>query len=115
MFLAVLQWKRIRTQSNLPLENFFESLTTAIRYVRYTPGIRTLLTRHAIFLFFISVIPSLMTEDRFPEDRSDPNDFRSGGMGEKGCFEPVYGVDPIGAVRWAENRSSGNPRVLVQL
>jgi hypothetical protein len=52
---------------------------------------------------------------RFPGDRSDPTDFRSGGMGEKGCFEPVYGVDPIGAMRWAENRSSGNPRVLVQL
>jgi MFS family permease len=60
MFLAVLQWKRARTQSNLPLENFFESLTTAIRYVRYTPGIRVLLSRHAIFSFFISVIPSLM-------------------------------------------------------
>jgi len=60
MFLAVLQWKRPRVQSSLPLENFFESLTTAIRYVRYTPGIKILLTRHAIFSFFISVIPSLM-------------------------------------------------------
>jgi MFS family permease len=60
MFLAVLQWKRPKVQSNLPLENFFESLTTAIRYVRHTPGIRVLLTRHAIFSFFISVIPSLM-------------------------------------------------------
>jgi hypothetical protein len=36
-------------------------------------------------------------------------------MGEKECFEPVYRVDPIRAVRWAESRSSGNPRVLVQL
>ncbi len=60
MFLAVLQWKRPRVQSSLPLENFFESLTTAIRYVRYTPGIKILLTRHAIFSFFISVFPSLM-------------------------------------------------------
>ena len=24
MFLAILQWKRVRVQSNLPLENFFE-------------------------------------------------------------------------------------------
>ena len=47
-------------QSSLPLENFFESLTTAIRYVRYTPGIKILLARHAIFSFFISIIPSLM-------------------------------------------------------
>jgi MFS family permease len=60
MFLAFLQWKRVRVQSNLPLENFFESLTTAIRYVRYTPGIKILLARHALFSFFISIIPSLM-------------------------------------------------------
>jgi MFS family permease len=60
MFLAILQWHRVRTQSNLPLENFFESLTTAIRYVRYTPGIRILLARHALFSFFISIIPALM-------------------------------------------------------
>jgi MFS family permease len=60
MFLAVLQWKRVKTQSKLPLENFFESLSTAIRYVRYTPGIRVLLVRHALFSFFISIIPSLM-------------------------------------------------------
>ena len=48
MFLAILQWKRVKVQSSLPLENFFESLTTAIRYVRYTPGIKILLARHAI-------------------------------------------------------------------
>jgi MFS family permease len=60
MFLAILQWKRVKTQSKLPLENFFESLSTAIRYVRYTPGIRVLLVRHALFSFFISIIPSLM-------------------------------------------------------
>jgi MFS family permease len=60
MFLAILQWKRVKAQSSLPLENFFESLTTAIRYVRYTPGIEILLARHALFSFFISIIPSLM-------------------------------------------------------
>jgi hypothetical protein len=60
MFLAVLQWKRPKVESGLPLENFFESLTTAIRYVRYSPGIKILLTRHALFSFFISLIPCLM-------------------------------------------------------
>jgi MFS family permease len=60
MFLAILQWKRVRAQSNLPLETFFESLTTAIRYVRYTAGIKILLARHALFSFFISIIPALM-------------------------------------------------------
>jgi MFS family permease len=43
MLLAILQWKRVRPQSNLSLETFFESLTTAIRYVRYTVGIKILL------------------------------------------------------------------------
>src|SRR5260370_33590869 len=60
MFLAILQWKRVQTPSNLPLENFFESLTTAIRYVRYTSGIKILLARHALFSFFIAIIPALM-------------------------------------------------------
>ena len=60
MFLAILQWKRVKVQSSLPLENFFESLTTAIRYVLYTPGIKILMVRHALFSFFISIIPSLM-------------------------------------------------------
>jgi MFS family permease len=60
MFLAILQWKRPKTETTLPLENFFESLSTAIRYVRYSPGIKTLLIRHALFSFFISLIPSLM-------------------------------------------------------
>ena len=60
MFLTILQWKRVKAQSSLPLENFFESLTTAIRYVRYSPGIKILLVRHSVFSFFISIIPSLM-------------------------------------------------------
>ena len=60
MFLVILQWKQVRAQSKLPLETFFESLTTAIRYVRYTAGIKVLLARHALFSFFISIIPALM-------------------------------------------------------
>jgi hypothetical protein len=60
MLLTILQWKRVRPQSNLPLETFFESLTTAIRYVRYTVGIKILMARHALFSFFISIIPALM-------------------------------------------------------
>jgi MFS family permease len=60
MFLVILGWQRLKTESNLPLENFFESFTTAIRYVRYTPGIKVLLIRHTLFSFFIAIIPSLM-------------------------------------------------------
>jgi len=60
MFLVILGWQRLRTQSKLPLENFFESFTTAVRYVRYSPGIKILLIRHTLFSFFIAIIPSLM-------------------------------------------------------
>jgi MFS family permease len=57
---AALRWNRARPQSQLPLESFFESFITAIRYVRYTPGIKVILTRSALFSFFISIIPALM-------------------------------------------------------
>jgi MFS family permease len=60
MFLAIRRWKRKEAQSNLPLETFFESLATAIRYVRYTHGIKILLLRNGLFSFFIAIIPSLM-------------------------------------------------------
>jgi len=60
LFVAILRWKRARPQSQLPLENFFESFMTAIRYVRYTPGIKIILARSALFSFFISIISALM-------------------------------------------------------
>jgi MFS family permease len=60
LFVAILQWKRARRQSQLPLENFFESFITAIRYVRYTPGIKIVLAQSALFSFFISIISALM-------------------------------------------------------
>src|SRR5437773_2515633 len=56
---AVAQWKRKEKQTKLPLENFFESLAGAIRYVRYAPGIQIVLARNALFSLFISVIPAL--------------------------------------------------------
>jgi MFS family permease len=60
VFIAILQWKRPKRQSQLPLESFFESFITAIRYVRYTPGIKIILARSALFSFFISIIAALM-------------------------------------------------------
>ena len=60
VFLAILKWKRAKRQSHLPLESFFESFTTAIRYVRYTPGIKIILVRNALFSFFISIVSALM-------------------------------------------------------
>lgn len=60
VILAILQWKPAQHQSRLPLENFFESFFTAIRYVRYAPGIQVVLARNVLFAFFISMIPALI-------------------------------------------------------
>ena len=43
-----------------PSENFFESLGTIVRYVRYTPGFQVVLARNFLFALFISVVPALM-------------------------------------------------------
>jgi MFS family permease len=60
VILAILQWKRERGPSKLPAESFFESFLTAIRYVRYAPGIQVVLARSVLFAFFIALIPALI-------------------------------------------------------
>ncbi len=60
VIMAILQWKQATGQATLPPESFFGSLATAIRYVRYTPGLQIVLARNVLFAFFISVIPALM-------------------------------------------------------
>ena len=60
VIVALLQWKRAEAESQFSLENFFESFSTAIRYVRYAPAIQVVLARNILFAFFISVIPALM-------------------------------------------------------
>ena len=57
---AVLSWKGTTERSRLPLESFFESFVTGIRYVRYANGLQIVLARNALFAFCISVIPALM-------------------------------------------------------
>jgi predicted lysophospholipase L1 biosynthesis ABC-type transport system permease subunit len=58
--VAIARWKSDSKQTRSPLENFFESLTGAIRYVRYAPGIQVDLARNVLFALFISVIPALL-------------------------------------------------------
>ena len=60
VILAILQWKRKERPSKVPLESFFESFSTAIRYVRYAPGIQVVLARNILFAFFIALIPALI-------------------------------------------------------
>jgi len=57
---AVLGWKKTTVQSRRPLERFFESFVTAIRYVRYATGLQVVLARNALFALCISLIPALM-------------------------------------------------------
>jgi MFS family permease len=56
--IAIAPWRP--AVSNLPLESFFESMTSAIRYVRYSKQVRIVLIRNALFSFFIAVIPALL-------------------------------------------------------
>ena len=56
--ISIGPWKP--TVAKLPLESFFEAVTSAIRYVRYSQGIRVILFRNALFSLFIAIVPALM-------------------------------------------------------
>ena len=60
VILAIFRWRENVKSCKLPLENFLESFTTAIRYVRHAPGIQVVMARNILFAFFISIIPALM-------------------------------------------------------
>src|SRR6202034_1981987 len=101
---AISQWKRKEKQSRLPLENFFESLVGAIRYVRYAPGIQVVLARNVLFSLFISVIPALLPVIGLKEVLMNSADlgflFTSMGIGS------VFGA--IVVIPWARARFSPN-------
>jgi MFS family permease len=42
------------------LENYLESFASALRYVRYTPGMQVILTRDFLFGLFIAAVPALV-------------------------------------------------------
>jgi len=53
-------WRPAFAPGKLPLENFLESFASAVRYVRYAPGMQVVLARDVLFSVFISVIPALL-------------------------------------------------------
>jgi MFS family permease len=57
---VVARWKRPVRKSTLPPETFRGATSAAIRYVRYSPGIRTLLLRSAVLIFFTSSFWALL-------------------------------------------------------
>jgi MFS family permease len=50
---------RDRRRPEPHLENFLESFATALRYVRYAPGMQIILIRDCLFAVFIAAIPAL--------------------------------------------------------
>lgn len=109
LIIAVAQLKRKKAPANLPLENFFESFLTAIRYVRYAPGIRVVLARNLLFAFFISIIPALLPIVGLKQLHLDPSNL---GL--------VYTCMGIGSVftavtvlPWARAKFSSNAITLI--
>jgi len=72
VILALLQWKGPEAESGFPMENFLESFSTAVRYVRHSPAIQVVLARNIVFAFFISVIPALIPVLGLKELRLQP-------------------------------------------
>jgi MFS family permease len=104
MFLAILQWRQARAQAPVPLDEFFATMTTAIQYVRYAPGIKVVLARSALFSFFISIIPALLPVVGLKELHLDPANlgylFTSMGVGSV--------VGAVFVIPWARARFSPN-------
>ena len=66
VIFVIFTWKRPARKSRLPPEKLGEASAAAIRYVRYSPGIRTLLVRSgSVILFassFFALLPAIAKE-----------------------------------------------------
>jgi MFS family permease len=60
VLFAVITWSRKSVVLDAPLEGFFDSLTGAVRYMRYAPGVRIVLLRNLIFGVLIGATPALL-------------------------------------------------------
>jgi MFS family permease len=60
MAWVISQRYRRRRRPEPHLENFLESFASAVRYVRYTPGMQVILTRNFVFSLFIAAVPALV-------------------------------------------------------
>ena len=58
--LALLGWRQPSGQPHAALENFFQSLATTVRYVRYAPGVQVILARQMLFSAIVAAIPALL-------------------------------------------------------
>lgn len=60
VIFVIFTWKRPVRKSRLPAETLSEASWAAIRYVRYSPGIGTLLVRSGVVIFFASAFWALL-------------------------------------------------------
>jgi MFS family permease len=60
VIFVVAKWKRPERKSKVPVETIQGATAAAIRYVRYSPGIRALLLRSAFLIFFTSSFWALL-------------------------------------------------------
>ena len=60
VILVIFKWKRPARKSTLPTETITEASWAAIRYVRFSPGIQTVLVRAGIVIFFSSSFWALL-------------------------------------------------------
>lgn len=60
VIFVIFSWKRPARKSTLPTETLTGASVAAIRYVRYSPGIRTLLVRSGVVIFFASSFWALL-------------------------------------------------------
>jgi MFS family permease len=60
VIFVIAKWKRPVRPNKLPAETFRGATSAAVRYVRYSPGIRTLLLRAGLLVFFTSSFWALL-------------------------------------------------------
>jgi MFS family permease len=60
VILVIFRWKRPKRKSKLPAETLWTASVAAIRYVRYSPAIGTLMARSGFVIFFASSFWALL-------------------------------------------------------
>jgi len=60
VFYVLWRWRRERHRASLPAERLASAMRAGIRYVRFTPALRTVVVRAAAFVFFASALWALL-------------------------------------------------------
>ena len=60
VFVVLWRWRRASQPATLPAERMASAVRAGIRYVRYTPALRTVIVRTAAFVLFASALWALL-------------------------------------------------------